>query len=383
MSTPTVSELLASWGAGPVSAADYVNDKSFQVASYDTATGGPLSGTQKQAIYNQNATPSTPQTSAPAVNDLWSTISPYYQGWNQSQALADFSGAFGNDVNKLRQARGGGAASDGGYDYSVYDPVFQAYDEQIKSANENLPLLLDQAQQQHDAISGDLQNALSQGENQFSSQKTLQDQTKLSALAEARRVYGALRQGILSRYGTASSTGAAGSEILAQQTQKDVSQIEQIYLQNLGSLQTQLGNIREYVTRKENEETQRYELDQKQIRKAVSDTVLQIRNNRLDLQSQIGQQKMADLKALKTQLQQLQVDYTNNVAAIRVAAAAEQNNVEGQIKALGQQYAQAQQIIANQTPYQPAIQNYTYSPSPVSKPSKSSSDPYDNLISPF
>jgi len=82
----------------------------LQPLNYSPST---LSTNLPQNLNQQKSTfiPSTPTqqpASQPASTgpSTWDMISQYYQGWNQQQAMADFSQAFGGDLNRLKQSRG-------------------------------------------------------------------------------------------------------------------------------------------------------------------------------------------------------------------------------------------------------------------------------------
>lgn len=337
-------------------------------------------------VLGDNTPPSSspPVTQTPQQQSGGEDFMQYYAGWDPVAARGDFQGAFGGDINRLRAARGGSSLSGGGFDYSMYDPVFNAYKQQLASAEAELPLLLEESKQGSEAIRGDLEESLAQGRQQYATSAEEQRNVKESAFSEARRVYNALQQGFLSRYGTATSTGAAGSEIVAQQTQKDVGDINKIYLSNLGTLQSQLFNIEKYVSRKTDEETKRFQLEQQKIRKAVVDTKIEINNRMIDLNSQIGQQKQQDIRTLQGQLTQLGLDWAENIASIKVAAAEETGNIQEAIKALNDQYRQAQSILQQQTPYSPTLKTFDYNNSqPVYGRSDKREDEYSGVINPF
>ena len=161
-------------------------------------------------------------------------------------------------------------------------------------------------------------------------EKTKKEQAGESAVAEARRQYGEIQQGLQGLYGGSTGTGAFATELAGRETLRNIGGVRQQVTNALSEIDDRLGQVRQ-MTQLNIEDAENQALSFKAKAKASLDQSLaQIRSSRGELQSRKAEMAMSAMQ-----------NYQNLVANINARNAAFKQQVAMQAQSVEQTLANA------------------------------------------
>lgn len=209
------------------------------------------SNTPQQQFSNQ--LPSQPQQQQQQAQQSSGNFMDYYGGWNQDQAMADFRGAFGGDINRLRQARGFGSTNSNPWENEIsnaYGPALSALNDLERMLGQNKTENLSGVGLTYGEGQAAIGNEQKELEGNLSTQNQNLETGLQSALAEAVRYYNGLKQQSMARFGQGSSTGGAVSELAYQEFLRNSGKLQNSFAQGSAQLAQEGVKLQNYISTK-------------------------------------------------------------------------------------------------------------------------------------
>lgn len=191
---------------------------------------------------------------------------------------------------------------------SIYAPLNQTYQNYLAELEKQRPIAIAEANNASLAAQAELDRSLGQyAQNRDMAQSTLTDQFN-SAYSNAIREYNSLRQGAQNRYGGGSSTGAAISDLLGQQTLRGTSDLRKTMMSGIVQAFQYFENANKFVNDKKFELNQALGTEIKKINALYDQKRAEIDAQRASTESakqaakvDILRQQLADSQALANQ----------------------------------------------------------------------------------
>lgn len=241
-----------------------------------------------------------------------------------STGLSGGNGGQVTNKKPIPQVPQPGAPDTGMFD-SIINPILQSLEGGIGVAqgayDANLANLNAQAQQQ----TGKAQANTQENVNALNQRQTQTENTAANSINEARRQFSELAQGINSRYGQVTGTGAFAEGILGGQTQRNIAGYRQQLAQNVQNIQDTLGHVKLVGQQalQDIENTKQAAL--KEAKFKLDETIQNIRYKQGELQSKKAEMIQGAIQNYQSALQQAQnLDYQFKTQLYTQQQAAEQ-----------------------------------------------------------
>lgn len=222
-------------------------------------------------------------------------------------------------------------------DYNaIYQPALDALNSALANANQMYTGQEASINAQSTAAQGGLDTALQGQMNQIGQAKTTQQTGTNNAMAQARQAYNEIAQGIQSRYGSTTGTGAFANELAGRQTQSNLAQFQTNLTNALGGLdqaaqQVQLvhdQNIKDLTA---------------QTNAAIQQAKSQLMTNISNIQMQQGQVQSAKAQQVANAI----IDYQKSVDAVNQMNVQYAQQLQMQQNQIQAQLAQARSVGTN------------------------------------
>lgn len=254
---------------------------------------------------------------------------------------ASTSAGAGNTGNPVSSPSGGGGGNTTfsqpgqpsvNYD-AIYQPALDALNGAIASANQNYTGQEASINAQQTAAQGSLDTNLQGQMNQIGQAKTTQQTGTKNAITQAQQAYNEISQGIQSRYGGTTGTGAFANEIAGRGTSNNIAQFQTNLTNALGGLdqaaqQVQLvhdQNIKDLTA---------------QTNAAIQQAKSTLQTNISNIQMQQGQVQSAKAQQIANAV----IDYQKSVDAVNQMNTQYQQQLQMQQNQIQAQLAQARTL---------------------------------------
>lgn len=225
----------------------------------------------------------------------------------------------------------------------IYSPLFEALSTAEQSLRAGQPAIEEQYKLGHEAALGTLAGEETKNKELIAAQRAETGRGKQNALQQARQLYNELQQGMLSRFGAGSSTGAAAQEILGKENQKIFAAIEENTQSRLARLDTDLRLLGDFVTGEKMNLQKQYDNALRQSRDKLKNDISLIQTQRFQFESDRSARK---IDAVNT--------YRQNLFNFQLA----KSQYEADLKQFEQQQRQAATAAVSAIPgfFNPAVQ---------------------------
>jgi len=177
----------------------------------------------------------------------------------------------------------------------------------------------DQAEAERQRASGvSRQQAFQTGEETRAGQeKVKKEQTGESAVAEARRQYGEIQQGIQGLYGGSTGTGAFATELAGRETLRNIGGVRQQVSNAITEIDDRLGQVREVVSMQIQDIESQAGVMKQRIKAGLDQSLAQIRSTRGELESrkaELAMQAMQNYQGLVAEINARNAQFKQQVA---------------------------------------------------------------------
>ncbi len=193
---------------------------------------------------------------------------------------------------------------------AMYAPAFGALGQYEQTLQPQYETTVKEAEQGTATKKTGAEQQLAEKVGQYNLQRTRETGRTKSTVAEARRLAAEMMQGIQSRYGGTTGTGAFSSEILGSQATRNISQQQTALQDVLGQIGQEESNVRNQTTQYINQLDQQLALDKEKARNQLQAALANVAQMRGQLESEKASQKLNLLKEYNNQLQQIDASNT-------------------------------------------------------------------------
>ncbi len=191
---------------------------------------------------------------------------------------------------------------------SIYAPLNQTYDNYLGELEKQRPIAIEEANNASISAQNELDRSLGQyAQNRDNAQQTLQDQYS-SAYSNAIREYNTLKQGAMNRFGGGSSTGAAVSDLLGQETLRGTGGLRKTMMEGITQAFQYFDNANKFVNDKKFELQKAQATELKKINSLYDQKRAEIQARKFETESarqaakvDVLRQQLADSQALANQ----------------------------------------------------------------------------------
>lgn len=278
----------------PVSSGYGSAQQNFPVA---TSSSGPPS----QYYSNPSAYPLTT-----AALQQQGQVQGASTGWRNGDPVPKGYGVNNGQLYNLDANAGGPQGASESEINSIYAPQSDVYNQVEASLREQQPQILGEVQGQYDVNKQLATTGKTGAMNQIGVQETQGQRGKEDAMSRARRIFQEQQIGSQQRFGGSSSAGQASSELLARNLQTEQGQTQRQY----NDFVQQIGVKKQEVEQKFNDTilqlNQQKDMAMNQITRDFQQKLLEIQNNRAQLESAKATAKLQALMDLRNKTYAIQ-----------------------------------------------------------------------------
>lgn len=220
------------------------------------------------------------------------------------QDFGNNSAAYMDAVNQFRRQQELGPQVD-----AEYNSIFDNLNQQESAARGNYPNIEGQYTAGIDAQKPILDQAYQTGQQNVATQRGQEDQSNANVLAQVRRLFNELTQGVQQKYGGANSAGGFANEFYGREMARQQGTVQQTHGQNVQKLLDYGNQLKE----KFDAQTQSLEKERAGAISQAKDVFQQrldaINNARLGAQQNKAQLKLQALQEMRNQAFQIEQQY--------------------------------------------------------------------------
>ena len=255
-------------------------------------------------------------------------------------------------------AGGGGQPPEQDFQSLIAGPL-EALSQQEAALQGALPTDIGFAEQQAGSQKAGITGQQKLGQQSFGNQRTAAQGERQSAIAEARRQASEIQQGIQSRYGSTTGTGAFTSELLGRQAMKTIADYNQSYQGTLSKIGEAENSLNLTVTNKITDIDQTLTLNKQRLQDQLKKDLADISYKRGELESRKAEARMQALQNYASIINQ-QAQQANQFKQQLALQAQKSKDALAEIKARSE--ASFQLAIQRQSLSNPEVPVYSINP---------------------
>lgn len=230
-------------------------------------------------------------------NKRWSSMDDY----NKDLARAN---ALGINVTEL-----------GNYDYqrqldeqlnASYNPAYENLNTVEAQYRQEYPTSQAFIEQSYGEVLPQIQSEQATKQQGLKTQRTKAQQEEKNQISQARQRYNEFRQGLLTRFGGAGSTGEASQELLGRTTAQQLGQTEQNFGNLYGDITAEEKNVNDFYASKITSLEKEKQLKLQELKNTFDAQIRQINSQRTALDSEKAARRLGALQEYAAQARQMQ-----------------------------------------------------------------------------